>query len=186
MPLALAFAVLSINRSATALGLVLATLLLSRVLFTLVGGVVADRLPRREVMLACDGVRAIVQAFTASMLLTHQMTLWLFFVTTAVFGAASAFFTPAADGLVPQTVGVANLQRANALLVLSQNTMNVFGPAVSGILIATSGPGYVFAIDSVSFVASAAFLAAAACRGRRRAPRRSHFADASCAKACGR
>jgi MFS family permease len=158
MPLALAFAVLSIDRSATALGFVLATLLFSRVAFTLVGGVVADRLPRREVMLACDGVRAIVQAFTATMLLTHQMTLPLFFVTTFVFGAASAFFTPAADGLVPQTVGDGDLQAANALLGLSQSTMNVFGPAVSGILIATTAPGYVFAIDAVSFVASAAFL----------------------------
>ena len=174
MPLALAFAVLSVDRSATALGAVLATLLLSRVLFTLVGGVVADRLPRREVMLACDGARAIVQAFTATMLLTNQMTLWLFFVTTAVFGAASAFFTPAADGLVPQTVGADNLQRANALLTLSQNTMNVFGPAVSGVLIATTGPGYVFAIDALSFVASAAFLLRLRVAAPARAAR-SHF-----------
>jgi MFS family permease len=158
MPLALAFAVLSVHHSATALGLVLATHLFSRVAFTLVGGVVADRLPRREVMLACDGARAIVQAFTAAMLLTHQMTLPLFFVTTFVFGAASAFFTPAADGLVPQTVGDGDLQRANALLGLSQSTMNVFGPALSGILIATTAPGYVFAIDAVSFAASAAIL----------------------------
>ena len=58
MPLALAFAVLSVNGSATALGAVLAAFWLSRVVFTLVGGVVADRLPRRAVMLACDAVRA--------------------------------------------------------------------------------------------------------------------------------
>jgi MFS family permease len=174
MPLALAFAVLSVDHSATALGLVLATLLISRVAFTLVGGVVADRLPRREVMLACDGVRAIVQAFTATMLLTHQMTLPLFFVTTFVFGAASAFFTPAADGLVPQTVGDGDLQSANALLGLSQSTMNVFGPAVSGILIATTAPGYVFAIDAVSFVASAAFLLRLRIPAHVRA-QRSHF-----------
>ena len=57
MPLAVAFAVLSVNGSATALGAVLASFWLSRVAFTLVGGVVSDRLPRRAVMLACDGVR---------------------------------------------------------------------------------------------------------------------------------
>jgi MFS family permease len=86
------------------------------------------------------------------------MTLPLFFVTAALFGAASAFFGPASDGLVPQTISAANLQPANALLGLSQNTMNVFGPALSGLLIALAGTGWVFAIDACSFAASAFFL----------------------------
>jgi MFS family permease len=158
MPLALTFAVLSVNRSATALGFVLAALWIARVAFTLVGGVIADRLPRRTVMLTCDGVRAIVEAFTATMLLTHHMTLGMFFITASVFGAASAFFTPAADGLVPQTISDEKLQSANALLGISRSTMNVFGPAVAGVLIALVGAGYVFAIDAASFVASAFFL----------------------------
>jgi MFS family permease len=158
MPLALTFAVLSVNHSATALGFVLAALWITRVAFTLVGGVIADRLPRRGVMIACDGVRAIVEAFTAAMLLTHQMTLGMFFATVAVFGAASALFTPAADGLVPQTITDEKLQSANALLGISRSTLNVFGPAVAGVLIALVGPGYVFAIDAVSFIASASFL----------------------------
>jgi MFS family permease len=158
IPLALAFAVLSVNRSATALGGVLAAFTLTRVVFTLVGGVVADRLPRRAVMLACDAVRAVVEAFTAGMLFTHHMTLPLFFVTGAVFGAASAFFGPASDGLVPQTVSPANLQPANALLGISRNALNIFGPAVSGALVALAGAGWVFAIDSGSFVVSAFFL----------------------------
>jgi MFS family permease len=158
VPVALAFAVLSVNRSATALGGVLAAFTLTRVAFTLVGGVVADRLPRRAVMLACDAVRAVVEAFTAAMLFSHHMTLPLFFVTGAIFGAASAFFAPASDGLVPQTVSPANLQPANALLGISRNALNIFGPAVSGALIALAGTGWVFAIDSASFVASAFFL----------------------------
>ena len=158
IPVALAFAVLSVDRSATALGGVLAAFTLTRVVFTLVGGVVADRLPRRAVMLACDAVRAVVEAFTAAMLFTHHMTLPLFFITGAIFGAASAFFGPASDGLVPQTVSPENLQPANALLGISRNALNIFGPAVSGALIALAGTGWVFAIDSASFVASAFFL----------------------------
>jgi MFS family permease len=158
MPVALAFAVLSVNATATALGSVLAAFWIARVGFTLVGGVIADRLPRRAVMLVCDGVRAAVEAFTATMLLTHQMTLPVFFATAGVFGAASAFFGPAADGLVPQTISRRNLQRANALLGISQNAMNVFGPALSGVLIALTQPGYVFAIDAVSFALSSIFL----------------------------
>jgi MFS family permease len=168
-PVALAFAVLSVDRSATALGGVLAATTLSRVTFTLVGGVVADRLSRRAVMLACDVIRAVVQAFTAAMLFSHHMTLPLFFVVGAVSGAASAFFGPAADGLVPQTVSPANLQPANALLGISRNALNIFGPAVSGALVALAGTGWVFAIDSASFVASAFFLVQLKVRTHRRA-----------------
>jgi len=158
VPVALAFAVLSVNGSAAALGSVLAAFTLARVAFTLAGGVLADRLSRRTVMLASDGVRADIDAFTAVMLLTHNMTLPLFLITGALFGAASAFFNPAADGLVPRTVSPENLQAANALLSLSRNLLNIFGPAVSGALIAAVGTGWVFAIDSASFVVSAVFL----------------------------
>lgn len=158
VPVALAFAVLSIHRSGTALGGVLAAFTISRVVFTLAGGVIADRFSRRTIMLGADVVRAAVEAFTAGMLFSGRMTLPLFFVTGAVFGAASAFFGPASDGLVPQTVSPENLQPANALLSISRNTLNVFGPAVSGTIVAVAGPGYVFAIDASSFVASAFFL----------------------------
>jgi MFS family permease len=109
-------------------------------------------------MLACDVVRAIVEAFVAVMLITGDMTLPLFFVTCGIFGAASAFFGPASDGLVPQTITVDQLQPANALLNISRNSMNIFGPLVSGSLIAVAGTGWVFAIDSLSFVVSAFFL----------------------------
>ena len=155
---ALAFAVLSESRSALALGSVLAVFTLSRVALTLVGGVYADRLPRRAVMLACDGIRAVVEAFTAGMLLTGHMTLPLFFVTAGVFGAASAFFGPASTGLVPQTVSSERLQAANALLDMSQSSTNIFGPLLSGLLVAGIGAGWVFAIDAATFVVSALFL----------------------------
>jgi MFS family permease len=158
VPVALAFAVLSVNRSATALGGVLAVTTVSRVAFTLVGGVVADRLPRRAVMLACDVIRLGVEAAVAALLITNHMTLPLFFVYGAIFGTASAFFVPASDGLVPQTLPGHLLQEANALLALSRNAVYILGPAVSGVLVATVGPGWAFAIDAATFAASAAFL----------------------------
>jgi MFS family permease len=158
VPVALTFAVLSIHGSATALGGVLAAFTIARVVFTLAGGVVADRLSRRTIMLACDLARAAIQALIATLLLTHHMTLPVFIACEAVFGAASAFFGPASDGLVPQTIGDGDLQSANALLGMSRNALNVFGPAVSGVLVASAGAGYVFGIDSASFVLSAVFL----------------------------
>jgi MFS family permease len=158
IPVAIAFGVLSVHKSATALGVVLAAFMVSRVVFILVGGVVADRLPRRAVMLVCDALRAIVETFTAAMLFTHHMTVPLFVVTGVIFGAAAAFFGPAADGLVPQTISPQNLQSANALLGLSRNGLNIFGPALSGALIVAAGAGWVFAIDAATFVLSGFFL----------------------------
>jgi MFS family permease len=173
VPVALTFAVLSIHGSATALGGVLASFTIARVVFTLAGGVVADRLSRRTIMLSCDLLRAGVQAFIAVMLLTHHMTLVAFIACEALFGMASAFFGPAADGLVPQTIDPGDLQPANALLGISRNTLNVFGPAVSGLLLWIASPGYVFAIDAASFVASAGFLAMLDVDAPIRAPLRS-------------
>ena len=171
VPVAIVFAVLSIDRSATAVGSVLAAFTIARVSFTLFGGVVADRLPRRAVMLATDLTRAGVEAFTATMLFTHHMTVPLFVATMAIFGAASAFFAPASDGLVPQTISAQNLQAANALIGISRNTLNVFGPAVSGALIALAGYGWVFTIDAISFVVSASFLFRLRVDPHERAPR---------------
>ena len=177
VPVALTFAVLSIHGSATALGAVLASFTIARVVFTLAGGVVADRFSRRTIMLSCDLLRAGVQAFIAVMLLTHHMTLAAFIACEALFGMASAFFGPAADGLVPQTIEPGELQAANALLGISRNTLNVFGPAVSGLLLWVAGPGYVFAIDAASFVASASFLARLDVDAPIRAPIRSFGAE---------
>ena len=158
MPLALPFAVLSVDASASALGAVLAVFWVTRLACTLLGGVVADRLPRRRVMLVCDVIRAAVETFAATMLLTHQITFWILLATAGTFGAASAFFGPAADGLVPQIVPGAKLQETNALLGVSRNTMNILGPALSGALIALTTPGVVFMIDAVTFIFSACFL----------------------------
>jgi MFS family permease len=160
VPVALAFAVLGLHDSSLAYGLVLAVFTASRVVFSLVGGVIADRFSRRSVMLGADLVRAVIEALTAALIFSHAMTLPLFVVTAALFGGASAFFGPASTALVPRTIGTGDLQSANALLAMTQSILNVFGPAVSGLIIAlTHTTGWVFAIDSATFVASAFFLA---------------------------
>jgi MFS family permease len=110
-------------------------------------------------MLACDAIRAVIQAFVAVALLTGAAEVWMLAVTSFVFGAASAFFLPAATGLIPQTISADRRQQANALLALSRSSVQVVGPAVSGVIVAASAPGWVFAIDALTFVGSAAFLA---------------------------
>jgi MFS family permease len=159
VPVALAFAVLELDRRASALGLVFAARMIPMVVLVLVGGVWADRLPRNVVMLTADAVRACTQATAGVLLITGRAEIWHLLVLMAVYGAAQAFFDPASTGLVPQTVSRERLQQANGLLQLSRSTANVIGPAVAGVLVATVGAGWAFVADSATFVVSAVFLA---------------------------
>jgi MFS family permease len=157
---ALAFAVLGVGGSAADLGLVFAAFALPRVIFTLAGGVWSDRLPRQRVMVACDLVRAAGQAVVAPLLITGNAETWHLIGLALVMGSASAFFTPASVGLMPQVASRARLQQANALVSISQSAAHIFGPLLAGLIVATIGPGWAFAIDGVSFLLSAGFLLA--------------------------
>ena len=158
VPVALAFAVLEIG-SASDLGFVLGAYMGTRMVFVVVGGVWADRLPRRALMIAADAVRAVVQAVVALAFLTDSIEVWHLVVSQALFGVGSAFFVPASTGLVPQIVSAPRLQEANALLGFSRSAIELFGPILSGALVATVGYSVVFAIDAASFVASLFCLA---------------------------
>ena len=102
-PVAIAFAVLGLG-SASDLGLVLAAGGIPFALFALAGGVWADRVGRRRVMLASDIVRALSQGVTAALLLTGTAEVWMLAVLAFVYGTAAAVFMPALMGLIPQTV----------------------------------------------------------------------------------
>lgn len=176
VPLALTFAVLEVG-GARGLGLSLAALMGTRAVLVLVGGVWADRLPRRLVMLGCDVVRAAVEFTTVAVIVTGNASTGFFVLTSALFGAAGAFFSPASTGLIPQVASPARLQQANALVSLSRSTVSVFGPALSGLIVATAGAEWVFGINGVSFIVSAVFLARLPVPERERGPRRAFFAD---------
>lgn len=156
---AIAFAVLEIGGTATDIGIVFAAFFLPNVVFLLVGGVWADRLPRNYVMLTSDGVRAVVQIGLALLLFSGSAQVWHIVIAAALHGTASAFFVPAATGLMPQVVSPDRLQQANALMTISRSAAFVIGPAVSGLLVAAGGPGVVFAVDAVTYVFSMVTLA---------------------------
>ncbi len=156
---ALAFAVLDLTNSATDLGYVFAARTIPLVGFLLVGGVFADRLPRRAVMLVADVVRFGAQAGVALLVLTHNAHIWQIVVLQAVSGTASAFFNPASTGLTPLTVSPERLQQANALRGLSMASTGIIGSAVSGVLVVGVGAGWALAIDAATFAVSASFLA---------------------------
>jgi MFS family permease len=156
---AMPFAVLSIDGAgASDVGLVLGAGALSLGGFVLIGGVWADRLPRRATMLGSDVVRAVLQAGAAALLLSgHATVLWLV-VVQLLFGAAEAFFRPAMLALIPELLEPDSLQPANALLALSSNISMVIGPVIAGVLVAVIGAGGALAVDSATFCVSAATL----------------------------
>ena len=157
-PVAIAFAVLGLG-SASDLGLVLAAGGIPFALFALAGGVWADRVGRRRVMLASDVVRALSQSVTAALLLTGTAEVWMLAVLAFVYGTAAAVFMPALMGLIPQTVSHARLQEANGLLALTRSTASVAGPALAGVLVVSAGSGEAIAVDAATFVVSALCLA---------------------------
>src|ERR1700748_594892 len=158
-PFALAWAVLDLTGSARDLGFVIAAKTAPLVIFLLVGGVFADRLPRRAVMVTADVARLAIQAATAALLLSHTARIWELIALQARGGNWTALFTPASPGLTPMTVSAGRLQEANALRGMSMASMQFAGPALAGILIVAAGPGYALAIDAASFGVSAFYLA---------------------------
>ncbi len=158
-PVAVAFAIIDLTGSATDLGLVLAAHSVPQVVFMLIGGVVADRLPRHQVMVASDVARGLAQIVLAALLFTGAAEVWMFAAVSAVNGTASAFFFPASQGIVPQIVSPERLQEANALQRLTQSMTNIAGAAIGGVLVALIGSSASIAIDGVTFLIGAVLLA---------------------------
>jgi len=156
---ALSFAVLDLTGSVSDLGFVLAAYRAPTVAAVLVGGVVADRLPRRAVMVAADLIRLAALSASASLLIAGEARLWELLILLALVGAATGFFYPASTGLLPLTVGPDLLQPANALRGMSQAAGTIIGPALAGVLVASVGPGWAIATDATSFGVSAGSLA---------------------------
>jgi Transmembrane secretion effector len=155
---ALSFAVLDLTGSVSDLGFVFAARSLPMVALLLFGGVFADRLSPRAVMVGADLVRAGSQAILAALLITGSAELWHVLVLQAISGAASGFFFPATTGIVPQTVPAALLQQANSLRGIAIAVGDVIGPAIAGVVVVAASSGWAVAADAASYVISVVFL----------------------------
>ena len=123
--------------------------------FLLPAGVLSDRLDRRKLMLYSDASRAIVIAALAVLSLTGLLNFWELLVVVALYGAGTAFFTPAFEAIVPDIVPAADLPAANSLdQFVRPIALRLAGPALGGGLVATLGTGTAFAVDAASFGAS--------------------------------
>jgi MFS family permease len=159
IPVAVSFAVLDMTGSPTDVGVVLAAGVVPVVLFLLLGGVWADRLPRQRVMMGADLVRAGLQAVLAALLVSGRASVADIVVLQAARGTAEAFFRPAITGLIPQTVPATRLQQGNALINLAQSAGTITGSALGGLIVAGAGPGWAIAVGALTFLARASLLA---------------------------
>lgn len=152
---ALAFAVLDITGSVTLLGLVVAVRSIANVSLVLLGGVIADRLPRGLVLTGSAVLSGAAQLALAGVVAARLDVVWLIALLSAVNGAASAVSQPLATALVPQTLPAERLQQGNALARMSANTTGLVGTAVAGLVVALAGSAAALAVDGVTFLLAA-------------------------------
>lgn len=155
---ALAFAVLEVSDSPSALGFVLAAHSIPMVAFLLVGGVLADRFGRTLIIQLSNITAATTALAIAALVLTGHAEIWQLAALTAVNGVAAAANQPALAGLLPQLAPKGALQQANALNGLLRNVALVLAPAIAGALVVGVGPGWAIAINGATYLLSAALL----------------------------
>jgi MFS family permease len=146
------------THDASAVSAVLAAYALPLVVCLLVGGVVADRVPRRQIMVTADVIRGALHGLLAILIATGAVRLWQMIVIGALYGSAEAFFRPAYTGLIPQTVREADIQSAQALSGLSAELATFVSPALATALLLGVGAAAVFAVDAATFALSASLL----------------------------
>ncbi|MFE7413609.1 MFS transporter [Streptomyces laurentii] len=149
--IAAAFAVIQSGGDGGDVGLVAMARTLPLVLFLLIGGAIADRVPRHRVMVAANALNCVSQAVFAVLVLTGEARLWHMMLLTALCGTGQAFFSPAAEGMLMSSVSGEQVSRAFALFRMSMHGAGIGGAALGGALITAFGPGWVLAIDAAAF-----------------------------------
>ncbi|MFF3732331.1 MFS transporter [Streptomyces sp. NPDC002476] len=149
--IAAAFAVLQSGGDGGDVGLVAAARATPLVLFLLIGGAIADRLPRHRVMVAANALNCVSQAVFAWLVLAGDPELWQMMLLTALCGTGQAFFNPAAEGMLMSSVDREQASRAFALFRMAMQGATIGGAALGGAMIAAMDPGWVLAVDAAAF-----------------------------------
>jgi MFS family permease len=156
---ALAWQVYRLSNTPGALSLVGVAISAPQVLFLLLGGAVSDRMDRRRVMLASDAIRGLALLALGVLTVSGRLHLAHLYALGAVYGAATAFFGPAHDAVVPELVPEELLVQANSLDQFARPlALALAGPALGGLMIAAWGAGTAFLLDAATFAFSVAML----------------------------
>lgn len=153
---ALSFAVLAVTKSAehpdgnaAAVSVVLAAQLAPMLVFTLVGGVLADRFRPQRVMMAANMSAAAGEGLAALLMFTHAAQTWNLLIAALLMGTGGALFYPSSQSLIPRLVPEDRMQAASSLSRLAQSSMLMIGSALGGLLVSVFGPGWAMGLDAV-------------------------------------
>jgi MFS family permease len=156
---ALPFQIKELTNSYIAVGLMGAVELIPLIIFGLYGGVLADRVDRRKMIFITEFALMIM---TFSLFINSQLAkpslLWIYIVAGS-FAALDGLQRPSADAILPRLVGHDDLPSASALMSLRWQTGVITGPALAGILLATTGIGTAYLVDVITFAISLLFIA---------------------------
>ena len=156
-PIALAISVLDNGGSATDLGLILASRVFSGTIFTLVGGVWSDRLPRKWVMISADAFRGLI-ALILVVISAADMPLWAIGALVFLMGIGDSFGAPAGAAIVPSLLPDHLLPAGNVARGIVAKIGTIVGPGVGGLSVAIIGADYTFAVTAVAFLLGTSLL----------------------------
>jgi MFS family permease len=154
-----AWLVLSLTHSGAALGAVVALQTLPVLLLAPYGGVIADRLDKRRLMIVLQSAMGVQALALGLLTVTGAVRVWQIGLLAALLGLNNAFENPARQSFMLEMVGPDHLRNAVSLNSVLVNVARTVGPAVAGLLIAGVGDGVCFLINAGSFVAAIASLA---------------------------
>lgn len=153
--LALMWYVLQATGSALKTGAVPAFGFIAQLTLGLVAGALADRWPRKRIMMSADLTRGLLVAVAGALALTHRLPLWYVYFSSFALVAVGLFFTPAAGAAMPEIVGHEHLVQANALLTTTRRLTAIIGKGIGGGAVAIVGPAWAMVANAASFVVSA-------------------------------
>lgn len=142
-----------LTHSATDLGVIVAIQTLPVLFLAPYGGVIADRVNKRRVMIALQAMMGIQALALGLLTVTHLVHLWEIAVLAFILGLNNAFENPARQSFMMELVGADHLRNAVSLNSTMVNVARVIGPGIGGLLIAAVGSGWCFLINAVSFIA---------------------------------
>ncbi|MGX7729182.1 MFS transporter [Rhodococcus sp. 2H158] len=151
--------VLELTGSGTAIGLVLALQTVPMLLLGPYGGVVADRVDKRRLMIGLQSAMGVQALILGLLTVTGAVQLWHVYVLAVVLGLNQCFENPARQSFMLELVGPEDLRNAVSLQSVLASVARLIGPAVAGLIIAVGGLGVCFLLNALSFVAVVASLA---------------------------
>jgi predicted MFS family arabinose efflux permease len=123
------------------------------ILFSLIGGVIADRMNRRNLLLVSQYIQMTTALILTALVFTNTVQVWHILLLSFIVGVGQAFGGPAYQALLPTLVGKEDIQNAIAMNSIQFNLARIIGPTMAGIALAKYGAAWCFGFNGISFIA---------------------------------